>query len=300
MMISLVICTYNRSHKLPTLLRSLERLDLAGDFTCEVIIVDNNSTDGTRDVVAAISKASPLVIKYVLEPKQGLGHARNRGITEARGDVLAFTDDDCIPETNWIRVIATKFSSEPSLAGVGGRVELYDESDRPVTIRTTREIAEPQSVHQLFRLIAGCNIAFRRGVFDEVGHFDPAFGAGTKIPAAEDWDFLYRAYKKGLKIRYYPDVLVYHDHGRKTDAVVNDLHRDYECGQGAFYCKYILQGDRIIMRMAIREVTLAIRILTRNLLRGHSIERERLALYGLFVGVIRGLPIFLRRTVASR
>jgi GT2 family glycosyltransferase len=300
MMISLVICTYNRSHKLGTLLRSLERLDLAGDFTCEVILVDNNSLDGTRDLVKEISKASPLVIKYVLEPKQGLGHARNRGITEARGDVLAFTDDDCIPETNWIRVIATKFSSEPSLAGLGGRVELYDESDQPVTIRTTREIAEPQSAHQLFRLFAGCNIAFRRGVFDDVGHFDPVFGAGTKIAAAEDWDFLYRAYKKGLRIRYYPDVVVYHDHGRKTDAEVNASHRGYESGQGAFYCKHILLGDRIIMRMAIREVILVIRVLTRNLLAGHSIEKEKISLYGLLMGAIRGLPIFLRRAVASR
>lgn len=300
MMISLVICTYNRSHKLETLLRSLERLDLAGDFTCEVIVIDNNSIDGTRDVVKEISKASPLVIKYAFEPKQGLGHARNRGITEARGDVLAFTDDDCIPATNWIRVIAAKFSSEPSLAGIGGRVELYDESDRPVTIRRTGEIAEPQSVHQLFSLLAGCNIAFRRHVFEEIGPFDPVFGAGTKIAAAEDSDFLYRAHKKGLKIRYYPDVLVYHNHGRKTDAEVNALHRGYGCGRGAFYCKHILLGDRIIMRMAIREVVSIAKILTRNLLAGHSIERERVASYGLLMGVIRGLPIFLRRAVASK
>jgi len=300
MMISLVICTYNRCHKLGTLLRSLERLDLAGDFTCEVIVVDNNSLDGTRDVVKEISKASPLVIKYAFEPKQGLGHARNRGITEARGDLLAFTDDDCIPDTSWIRVIAAKFSSEPSLAGIGGRVELYDESDRAETVRRTREIAEPQSVHQLFSLIAGCNIAFRRQAFEEVGPFDPVFGAGTKIAACEDWDFLYRAFKKGLKIRYDPDVFVYHNHGRKTDAEVNAAHLGYAWGQGAFYCKHILLGDRVIMRMAIREVISIIRILTRNLLAGHPTKKAWIAAYGLVVGVIRGLPIFLRRAVASR
>lgn len=300
MMISLVICTCNRSHKLETLLRSLERLDLAGDFTCEVIVIDNNSIDGTRDVVKEISKASPLIIKYAFETKQGLGHARNRGVMDAGGDVLAFTDDDCIPDTNWIRVIATKFSSEPSLAGIGGRVELYDESDQAVTVRRKREIADLQSVHQLFSLIAGCNMAFRRHVFEEVGSFDPVFGAGTKIAAAEDSDFLYRAYKKGLKIRYYPDVLVYHNHGRKTDAEVNALQRGYGCGRGAFYCKHILLGDRTIMRMAIREVVSIIKSLTRTILAGHSIERQTMVSYGLLMGVIRGLPIFLRRAVASR
>jgi glycosyltransferase involved in cell wall biosynthesis len=298
-MISLIICTYNRSHKLGNLLRSLERLDLAGDFACEVIVVDNNSRDRTRDVVEEVSKASPLVIRYAFEPKRGLGHARNRGIAEARGEILAFTDDDCIPETDWIRVIAAKFSSEPSLAGIGGRVELYDESDQPETIRTTREIVEPQSVHQLFRLMAGCNIAFRRHAFEDVGPFDPVFGAGTKIAACEDWDFLYRAYKKGLRIRYDPDVLVYHHHGRKTDAEVNASHLGYTRGQGAFYCKYILLGDRIIMSMAAREVFSLIRILTRNLLMGHSSKKAWISAYGLIVGVIRGLPIFLGRAVAS-
>jgi GT2 family glycosyltransferase len=128
------------------------------------------------------------------------------------------------------------------------------------------------------------------------------FGAGTKIASGEDSDFLYRAHKKGLKIRYYPDVLVYHDHGRKADSDVNALLRGYGCGRGAFYCKHILLGDRIVMRMALREVILTIRLLIKNLRAGHSIERQRIGngSCGLLMGVIRGLPIFLRRAVASR
>jgi glycosyltransferase involved in cell wall biosynthesis len=300
MMISLIICTHNRSRSLRTLLESLEKLDLTGPFTCEAIVVDNNSTDDTRDVVTGISKASPLVIKYAFEANQGLGHARNRGVAEASGDVLAFTDDDCIPETTWARLIAAKFSSESSLAGIGGRVELFDASDQAVTIRRRRETGELQSVRQLFNLIAGCNMAFRRHVFDEAGLFDPGFGAGTRIAACEDTDFLYRAHQKGLTIKYFPDVLVYHNHGRKNDAEVNALHRGYACGRGAFYCKHILLGDRLIMGMAIREVVAMITGVTKTILAGHSIKRHCMVSGGLLTGFVRGLPMFVRRAVTSK
>jgi GT2 family glycosyltransferase len=300
MLISLIVCTCNRRDKLQTLLGALEKLDLAGDFTFEVVVVDNNSTDGTDTVIREASTRSALTIRYAFEREQGLGHARNRGVLEARGDVLVFTDDDCIPDTNWIRAIGLRFAAEPSLAGLGGRVELYDESDQAVTVRLKGEIADFQSVHQLFNLIPGCNMAFRRHVLTDVGPFDPVFGAGTKLASGEDSDFLYRAYKLGLRITYYPEVLVYHNHGRKTDAQVNALRRGYGCGRGAFYCKHIVLGDRVVLEMALRDAVVLVRHLTRNILARRSIARHALEFWGLTMGLMRGLPIFLRRAIASR
>jgi glycosyltransferase involved in cell wall biosynthesis len=299
-MISVIIGTHNRRDKLQMLLKSLASLEIDEGRICEMIIVDNNSTDDTKEVVKNYSENSRRDIRYIFEGKQGNNYARNTAIVEAKGEVLAFTDDDCVLDSTWIRQIWKKFESEPALACLGGRVELYDKNDRAITIRTFGEETEVKSASQLYRLIIGCNMAIRRTVFDDIGTFDPAFGPGSKIGSGGDSEFLYRAYKRGLIIKYYPDIIVYHNHGRKTDAEVKALGKRYVRGRGGFYCKYILQGDRIIMKMALDEMTSVMKSLIKNLLLGKSIKSQWRVTWGLIVGVIRGLPIFLRRAVASR
>jgi GT2 family glycosyltransferase len=189
---------------------------------------------------------------------------------------------------------------EPALACAGGRVELYDKSDRAISIRTRLEETNVKSASQLYGLIIGCNMAMRRRVFDEIGMFDSAFGPGSKIGSGGDSEFLYRAYKRGLLIKYYPDILVYHNHGRKTDAEVKALGKRYVCGRGGFYCKYMLQGDRVIMKMALGEVASLMESLIKNLLLRKSTKSQWRRARGLMVGAMRGLPIFLRRAVAPR
>jgi GT2 family glycosyltransferase len=299
-MISVIIATHNRSDKLKVLLKSIETLEIDADQACEIIIVDNNSTDDTKEVVKGYLETSCHDIRYISEGKQGNNYARNKALVEAKGEILAFTDDDCVLDSKWLRQIGKKFESEPALACVGGRVELYDKSDRAVTIRTRGEETEVKSANQLYGLIIGCNMAIRRRVFDNIGTFDPAFGPGSKIGSGGDSEFLYRACKRGLVIKYYPDIVVYHNHGRKTDAQVKAVGKRYVRGRGGFYCKYILQGDRIIMKMALYEVASVMKSLIKNLLLRKSVKSQWRVTWGLIVGVIRGLPIFLRRAVASR
>jgi glycosyltransferase involved in cell wall biosynthesis len=299
-MISIIMCTYNRGDRLQIFLNSLEGLEIDRGQLCEVIIVDNNSTDETEKVIREFSKISLHNIRYLFEGRPGNNHARNLAISKSMGEILAFTDDDCVLDPQWIRRIQQKFELELALACVGGRVDLYDKNDRAISIRSRMEETEINSASQLYGLIIGCNMAIRRWVFDEIGMFDSAFGPGSKIGSGGDSEFLYRAYRRGLLIKYYPDILVYHNHGRKTDAEVRALGKRYVRGRGGFYCKYILQGDCIIMKMALHEVTSLMKGLIKNLFLGKSTQSQWRRGWGLTVGAMRGLPIFLSRAVAAR
>jgi GT2 family glycosyltransferase len=250
----------------------------------ELIIVDNNSSDNTQVIVDDFINKSDLNVKYVIERHQGLSHARNMGIQKASGNIIAFTDDDCIVDQHWITAISKEFQSAESIAGIGGRVELYNKMDRPVSIRVHKEKTIFSSIDRIFNLIIGCNMAFARPVFDEVGMFDTDFGAGTKFASAEDSDFLYRAYKKGLKLIYSPEVLVYHNHGRRTNEQIKAIYKGYAIGHGAFYCKYILMADKDVFHLAGSEVSSLMKQITKRFVKGQSSAHQRLFLISILVG----------------
>jgi glycosyltransferase involved in cell wall biosynthesis len=264
----------------------------------ELIVVDNNSSDNTQQIVDGFLNKSDLNAKYITERHQGLSYARNTGIQESSGNIIAFTDDDCIVDRHWIASISREFQSGESIAGIGGRVELYNKMDRPVSVRLYREKMTLSS-DRLFNLIIGCNMAFARHVFDEVGMFDTDFGVGTKFASAEDSDFLYRAYKKGLKIIYSPDILVYHNHGRRNDEQINKLYKGYAIGHGAFYCKHILMADKEVFRLACSEVSSVMKQIAKRSIKGQSSARQRLFLVSIVVGFMYGL-IRIKSVISRR
>jgi glucosyl-dolichyl phosphate glucuronosyltransferase len=102
MRITVVLCTYNRSESLAKALDSLAASDLPKNVAWEVLVVDNNSKDETRGVVAQFSQRHPGRFRYFFEPQQGKSFALNSGIRESRADVLAFVDDDVIVERGWL------------------------------------------------------------------------------------------------------------------------------------------------------------------------------------------------------
>lgn len=250
----------------------------------ELIIVDNNSSDNTKEIIDEFINKSNLNVKYVVERHQGLSHARNIGIQESSGNIIAFTDDDCIVDQHWITSISKEFQSDESIAGIGGRVELYNKMDRPISIRIHKEKIIFSSIDRIFNLIIGCNMAFARPVFDEIGMFDTDFGAGTRFASAEDSDFLYRAHKKGLKIIYSPDVLVYHNHGRRHHEQIKAAYKGYAIGHGAFYCKYILMADKDVFHLACAEVSSLLKQITKRFINGQSSAHQRLFLLSIVTG----------------
>lgn len=240
--VSVIVCTRNRCSALGQLLESLTRLATHRELSWELVVVDNGSTDATPMLLDSFADRIPM--RRVFEPRKGLSRARNAGLRAARGEVLAFTDDDCLPSPDWLGAIAREFARDPALAGLGGRVELHDPRDFPITIRTSRTRETLTSAYQLPALMVGCNMAFARWAVDAVGEFDVTLGAGTPVGSAEDTDYLYRALLLGLRIEYVPEVLVTHNHGRRRIEEVGQLKRSYARGRGALLTKYLLRADR--------------------------------------------------------
>ena len=120
--ITIVLCTYNRCGFLATALSSAVASVLPESVEWEILVVDNNSKDATREVVEGFYKQYPSRIRYLFEPKQGKSNALNTGIREARGNILAFMDDDVRVETDWLQKLTAPLQ-DPQWAGAGGRVE---------------------------------------------------------------------------------------------------------------------------------------------------------------------------------
>src|SRR5262245_39522139 len=119
--ISAVITTYNRSEMLAEALNAVLNQETGG-VCYEVVVVDNNSTDNTRATVEAFIAKGHSNLRYVFEPKQGIAHGRNAGVGAARGDIIAFTDDDVVVTGNWIATIKRAFDENPDVDFIGGKI----------------------------------------------------------------------------------------------------------------------------------------------------------------------------------
>ena len=229
--LSVIICTRDRA---PQLERCLQQFKEAQTFrkSWELIVVDNNSSDGTKAVIRKFAAAAPFHVRYLFESRQGLSHARNRGIAETSNSIIAFTDDDCLVDRQWASTIVREFSTDPSLAVLGGRVEQGDPNGQPVGTRTFSDRKQISSFEELFGRMIGCNMAFSRKVFEVIGGFDPLLGKGTSLGSAEDLDLLYRALKRQLTIVYVPNAVVFHAHGRASASSIQQVNDEYAKGRG--------------------------------------------------------------------
>jgi glycosyltransferase involved in cell wall biosynthesis len=217
---SLIICTYNRASRLKATLDSLRQVSLPANLRWELIFVDNNSTDTTRAVLEEFNHTSGLPARYTFEGKQGLSHARNAGVAEAKGDIIAFTDDDVIVDSQWLASLKRAFD-EHACMGVGGRVVAIWTTPKPswVELEGPYESAGPV-VHfhmgNAPRIMtelppAGANMAFRKEAFEKYGLFRTDLGrAGTMGLNEEDSEFGRRLIKAGEKIVYVPSAVVHH------------------------------------------------------------------------------------------
>jgi glycosyltransferase involved in cell wall biosynthesis len=250
MMVSLVISTRNRAPRLPELFARLSRLE-PPDSGWELILVDNGSTDGTPAAIREFAAAAPCPVRCVHAATPGLSHARNAGLRRAAGRIVAFTDDDCYPEPDYLRAIVEVFERhQPGV--LGGRVVLHDATDARVGVKDVpnafeiapRTFVRPGVMH-------GANLAVRRDVLADIGGFDPLLGAGTPCMAGEDTDFIARVVWAGWTARYDPAPVVAHHHGRKPGAAADRQRQGYDRGRGAYYAKWAL--DARARRTYLRE-----------------------------------------------
>jgi glycosyltransferase involved in cell wall biosynthesis len=194
-------------------------MEVPSDLPWELIVVDNNSTDGTRQVVEEFAAASALSVRYVSERNQGLSFARNRGITESRGTIISFVDDDVMTGRNWLQAIHKAFA-QFNCAGVSGRTiaawpcakPAWFQDEGPYALDTVFASFDlGDTACEMKRPPIGVNMAFRREVFEKYGHFRTDLGrTGKSLMGGEDTEFGRRLMKAGEKFFYIPDAVVHH------------------------------------------------------------------------------------------
>jgi glycosyltransferase involved in cell wall biosynthesis len=236
--ISLVICTRNRAQQLKTCLAYIAALNTS--IPWELIVVDNGSSDSTPQALREFGRSASFPLIVLNEPLPGLGRARNLGWRAARGEIIAFTDDDCYVLPDFLDRVLEAFA-DPKMGYCGGRVNLYDSSDYPITINESA-VPEffPPNNYFATGVIHGANMMFRRAALVDIGGFDNCFGAGARFLSGEDSDACTRASLAGWWGAYAPGPTVLHAHGRKAADVVI-LRRNYDIGDGAYAAKFILR-----------------------------------------------------------
>jgi GT2 family glycosyltransferase len=195
--VSVVVCTYNGARTIRDCCEGLRQLDYP-DY--EVIVVDDGSTDQTATIVDEYG------FRLIRTENRGLSNARNTGMTAARGEIVAYIDDDAYPDPQWLTYLAATFR-DTTHAGVGGP-NLAPPGDGPIAECVARAPGGP--VHILVtdreaEHIPGCNMAFRRSALEAIGGFDPRFRT-----AGDDVDVCWRLQERGWTLGFHPAAVVWH------------------------------------------------------------------------------------------
>jgi GT2 family glycosyltransferase len=244
MQLSVIVVTRNRAHQLAPCLNSiLVAIDRA-QVKAQLIVVDNGSSDGIANVLARSRDAR---VQALQEPRLGKARGLNRALDIAKGELLAFIDDDCRTHPDYVQDLLRHYEADTEPVLRGGRIELGDPTDLPFTINTSDirkrwHIALDSTRREAIAGdINGCNMVMPRALIERIGPFDEDFGPGSRMESCDDADMILRAYTAGAPIEYVPDMTVYHHHGRKTDAQIAALFRRYHVGWGAVHAKHLFQ-----------------------------------------------------------
>lgn len=254
---TVVIATRERADRLAHALDSMLAQDHP-DF--EIVVVDNAPvTDATRDLVG---REYAERVRYVTEPVPGLAVAHNTGLAAARGDVVAFTDDDVVADPRWLTELTAPFAADPGLGCATGLI-------LPARLRTPAQVlleshggfakgftprtydpADPPADEPLFpftagRFGSGANMAFRTGVLRAVGGFDPATGAGTFARGGDDLYGFVRVLAQGHRLRYTPQALVWHHH-RETWQDLETQAYGYGAGLTAYLTALLVNRPALL------------------------------------------------------
>ncbi len=218
-MYSIIVPTFNRAESLARTVQSLQAQ--RADVPYEILVVDNNSTDRTASLVRSLAVRSGGRVRHVFESSQGLSLARNRGIAEARGEVLVFVDDDVVARPGWLGALAETYRRHPDAWCVGGKIVLalpdtwpgwFDPGSPILGAYLSAlnygdgeiELEYPQTPH-------GANMSLRREAVERVGQFDPRVGPiGLRHAVGDDSDLCWRVQRAGGRVYYCGQATVEH------------------------------------------------------------------------------------------
>jgi len=223
---TVIICTYNRKDNLEPCLEKLSQQQGMDGIDWEVLVVDNNSDDGTAEEIQRLANKLPITINYASETEQGLNYARNTGIRESKGRFFSYVDDDIIVSETWLSSIYETFINNDADA-VGGRIHLDPSIELPRWVYSNPELQgflgfqdlgeEPIRLDGRKNYPYGGNMAFNRRVVEKIGYFNPKLGrkgSGRKrseLFKGAETDYFHRLAAAGdAHIFYDPRAIVYH------------------------------------------------------------------------------------------
>ena len=261
--VSIVLCTRDRAEGAGRTLNSLLALD---HRNIEVIVVDNASRDTRTQALVEKLSSGDQRVRYVREDRRGLSCARNRGLREATGRFIAFTDDDVRVDPLWIAGLLRGFARRPEVAGVTGLVASASLSRQAEQYFDQRVWWSSSCVPRIFTVErqpgdsplhpytagvfgTGANFAARTAVLRELGGFDECLGAGSPTRGGEDLDIFVRLITAGYALSYEPSALVWHEH-RVDDMSLRRQMYAYGLGLTAYLTKYLVErrSRRELMR----------------------------------------------------
>lgn len=219
--VTVLVCTYNRCGPLRQALESIAASQMPLGLEWEILVVDNNSSDGTKRVVAEVSAAHPGRVRYVFEPTQGKSAALNTGLGAARGKIIAFTDDDVTVAPDWLARLTANLSGG-EWAGACGRILPVLPGPGPrwldewhcwdgIVGRFDPALAAGEACPAPW----GGNMAISLPQVAGVGGFRTDLGrVGRSLLSCEEQEFAARLARAGKRFRYEPDAVVHHHPAR--------------------------------------------------------------------------------------
>ncbi len=216
--VSAVICSYNRARFIVDAVESIFNQDYDRALY-EVIVVDNNSTDGTLERLARYKEEHPdYNFRFLTEPQQGVAFTRTRCAQEAKGEIVAYLDDDSKAQPGWLKQTADFFDAHPEVYSTGGKITPVFLTGIPdwyskYFFGLVGKFDQGDHIKQLTgqRYPCGANMAFRKKVFEEIGYFNTALGrSGKGLLATEEKDIYLRILQYGKDVYYLPGVEVLH------------------------------------------------------------------------------------------
>jgi GT2 family glycosyltransferase len=285
--LTVVISTLERPEALG---RCLDALAAGATLPAEVVIVDQSRDQRTADLVER-RRDGPLRIRLVRQPPLGLGASQNEGVRIAATQFVAITDDDCVPDPQWLARLSSRFGSSDPPDLITGRVlPLPGSGDRtyPVSLRTSMEPRAFDRRSMPWHVGSGNNFALCRSLFLRVGGCDERLGPGTPAQGGVDMDLFYRLLRAGARVIYDPDVLVRHE--RETWEGRRARRPMYGRGMGACVALRLRDGDAHALRLLGGWLMLRVRLAGKSALRrsGRGIYEEWLMLKGSAAGFIHG------------
>jgi O-antigen biosynthesis protein len=223
--VSIVVCAYNAERTMEACLASLEHLNYP-DY--EVIVVNDGSTDRTLEISERFAYC-----RIISQPNKGLSVARNVGCEAATGEIVAYTDSDCVADPDWIAYLVAKMEASDLVACGGPNFPPPEESLVPAAVA----VSPGGPTHVLLsddvaEHIAGCNMAFRRSVLMRLGGFDPIYRA-----AGDDVDICWRLQDAGYAIGFSPAAIVWHFRRNTVQAYIGQ-QRGYGKAEALVYSKH--------------------------------------------------------------